>query len=795
MALFAVVFAPALAAVLLMLLPRALLARLAVAVPAAIFVYLLTTVPNPEALSASVSWIPSLDISLSFYMDGLGLLFALLISGIGALVLLYSSAYFESPEEFVRFSIYILLFMMAMLGIVLSDNLLLLFVFWEITSITSYLLIGFKHEKAAARDGARRALLITAIGGLAMMAGFLLIGIVAGTFDLSDIVQGGDVLRESPLYLGMLVLVLLGAFTKSAQFPFHFWLPGAMEAPTPASTYLHSATMVKAGVFLLARLGPALNGTDAWLYLVTITGLVTFLYGAVIALRHTDLKAILAYSTVSWLGILVALQGADSQYAAIALAVGVLGHALYKGALFLVAGSVDHATGTRNIDVLGKLARKMPATFASALIAVLSMAGIPPLLGFLSKETLKAASLYEGLPPVLTAVFPAAAVIGSALTVAVALRLLWDTFLRDADTDAVHHAHEVPIAMWIAPVVLGAGSVLLPLFIPQTLDPLVNLAVQAIRQQDSDIHLHLFEGINTPLIMSAIAIASGALLFLVRGRIIGWLQSQPEFNPVVVYEWLFYRALPDGSEWLTRHLQNGRLRYYLMLVIGAFILLTAALMLAGSLNLLGPDALNELDWEIVVVCVLLIMGAIAGIFAPTRLSAIVVFGIEGALLSLLFALFGAPDLAFTQLMIEVITLVLFVLAFHFLPDAFSMQVGRRARFLDGFIAVGAGVAVTVLMLAAKSNAIGEAISAWFIQNSVPIGQGHNVVNVILVDFRSMDTQGEIVVLVIAAMGIAALLRLRPTGQPRGRFVDLEPETEADVPAAASHTDDSIEVKS
>ncbi len=766
MALLLIVFAPAAAAFVLTLIPRA--ARLAITVPALTFLYLL--IGAPDGMSINIPWVPSVGISISFFMDGLGLLFALLISGIGSLVLLYSSAYFDEPAEYSRFSRYTLLFMMAMLGIVLSANLLLVFIFWEITSITSYLLIGFKHEKEAARDGARRALIITSAGGLAMMAGFLLVGIAAGTFELPEILGSGDVLRESPLYLPILGLILLGAFSKSAQWPLHFWLPGAMEAPTPASTYLHSATMVKAGIFLLARLGSTLNGTDVWFYVVTGVGLITFLYGGVIAMRQTDLKAILAYSTVSWLGVLVALQGTGSEYAASALVIGILAHALYKGSLFLVAGSIDHATGTREIDKLGQLARKMPFTFAGAVIAGVSMAGIPPLLGFLAKELLKAASLYEGMSGILATLFPIAAVVGSALTAAVALRIVWDTFLGSKAADTPHEAHEAPFSMWIGPLVLGAGSIILPFLLAPTLDTLVSKAVSAIRQETASIHLHLFEGINTPLIMSTIAILAGLGIFLIRKPVIAWLQARREYNPVAVYQWLFYDALPNGAEWLTHRLQSGKLRFYMMIAIAAFIAMTGLTIYAGQINLLGADVLGALDWEIVIVCVLLMVGAWAGIAAPTRLGAIVVLGIEGALLSLLFALFGAPDLAFTQLMIEVITLVLFVLAFHFLPDAFTTPIRLSARVVDAIIAAGAGLAVTMLILAARSNRIGDSISHWFVDNSVPIGQGHNVVNVILVDFRGMDTQGEIVVLIIAAMGVTALLRLRPHDQPRGKYV-------------------------
>ncbi len=768
MQLLLLIFAPLLAAILLAFIPRKWVARLTIVVPAALFLVLV--VASHELTAVDVPWVPSLGVSLSFLLDGLGRLFALIITGIGALVLLYASAYFDDEADYVRFSGYTLIFMTAMLGIVSSNNLLMIFVFWEITSITSYLLIGFKHEKEAAREGARQALLVTATGGLAMLAGFLLIGSTVGTFDLRLILTSGDILRESPLYAAIVLLVLAGAFTKSAQWPFHFWLPGAMEAPTPASTYLHSATMVKAGVFLIARLSPVLNDTGLWLSIVTGIGLITFIYAAVMALRQSDLKGILAYSTVSWLGVLVALQGVNDEYATVALTVGILGHALYKGALFLVVGNIDHATGTRHIDSLGRLARVMPFTFAGALIAGLSMAGIPPLLGFLSKETLKAAALIEGLPSGLSIIFPIMAVIGSALTVAVAFRILWDTFLGKRESDTPHPPHEVGFPLWIGPLTLGAFSVALPLLIVPILDPLIDSAVEATRQQPASVHLYLFTEVNAPLLMSAAAIALGYVIFLFRRPLIARLQAAPDFNPAAAYEFVMKRGLPVVAESVTAKLQNGKLRYYMRIIFVCFIAMTLFFIVWGNINLTGEIILHALDWQTTILCILLAIGAIAVIFAPTRLSAIVVLGIEGALLSLLFAMFGAPDLAFTQLMIEVISLVLFVLAFHFLPDTFVSSRKRRSGFFDMMIASGAGLALTGLILAVRSNPVSDSISSWYMDNAISAGQGHNVVNVILVDFRGLDTQGEITVLIIAAIGVTALLRLRPAGAQRGQYI-------------------------
>ncbi len=794
MELLALLAFPALAGGGLFLVPKRWLAITTILIPAITFVYLLSQfslVTTGVISRFDLEWVPSFNVNISLALDGLAYLFTLIISGIGTLVLIYANSYFEKAEEFVRFASYTLVFMSAMLGIVLSDNLLLLFVFWEITTVTSYLLIGFKHEKSAARAGARRALLITGGGGLAMMGGFLMLGQITGTFQISEIVQQADVIQNSPLYLPMLVLILLGAFTKSAQFPFHFWLPGAMEAPTPASTYLHSATMVKAGVFLLARLSPALNGTPAWTWILTIVGLFTFVYAAFVALRHTDLKAILAYSTVSWLGALVAMQGTASEAAGSALIVGIIAHALYKAALFLVTGSIDHATGTRQIPSLGNLARLMPFTFIGALIALISMSGFPPVLGFLAKELLKYTSLETTQPDALRILFMVAAIAGSALTVAVALRILKDAFFGDVEIPPPHEPHEVSPFLWGAPLILGIGTISLAFLLPQVLDPLVSAAITAIRLEPVSVHLHLFEGVTPALIMSVIAIVIGFGIFLVRMPLMNFIRHYPEGNPAIIYEWLFFTALTDTAKWVTSHLQNGRLRYYMTNIFLAFIAAVAGVMLIANIDPIPDDLLAGFDPLIAAFCALLIVGAIAGVIAPGRLSAIAVLSIEGALLALLFAFFGAPDLALTQLMIEVVTLVLFILAFHFLPDAFVSRMKPKRKFIDLGIAVASGATVTVLILAAGNNRISPSISDWYLDNSLGLAHGANVVNVLLVDFRGMDTMVEITVLAIAAAGAVALLRLRPSGQPRGRFVivEAEPSTEPLPPPEPLVTDD------
>lgn len=776
MELIAMIAFPAIAGGGLYLISKRWLALATILIPALTFSYLISqfsTVTSGGLTVINVPWVPSFDVSISLALDGWSYLFSLIISGIGALVLFYASGYFDKDDDFTRFTSYTLVFMSAMLGLVLSDNLLLTFMFWEITTVTSYLLIGFKHEKAAARAGARRALLVTGGGGLAMLAGFLLLGHVAGTFQISELLSDGELVQSHTLYLPILLLILLGAFTKSAQFPFHFWLPGAMEAPTPASTYLHSATMVKAGIFLLARLSPVLGGTDAWAWLLTVVGLTTFVYSAWVALRHTDLKSILAYSTVSWLGVLVALQGANSEEAGSGLVVGILAHALYKASLFLATGSIDHATGTRQIASLGNLARLMPFTFIGALIALVSMSGFPPVMGFLAKELLKNAALHPSEYEFLRILFIGAAVIGSALTVAIALRILGDVFFGKEETPPPHAPHEVSPVLWLGPIILGIGTLALPFLLPQVLDPLVSANLRAIRLQPIEVHLHLYEGITPALILSAVAIAIGGGLFLIRRPLFAFMHRFPEGNPAVIYEWLFFTALPDLARGMTRRLQNGRLHYYITIILLVFVLAVLGTMLVANINPFAADLFADLDPLIAALGLLLIAGAAAGMVAPGRLSAVVVLGIEGALLALLFILFGAPDLALTQLTIEVVTLVLFVLAFHFLPEAFILRRHRRERIFDLGLALASGATITCLVLAAGNNRLAPSISDWYLDNSVTLAHGANVINVLLVDFRGMDTMIEITVLAIAAIGTIALLRLRPSDQPRGRFVVKE----------------------
>ncbi len=716
----------------------------------------LPTIARGDTLTFAAPWVAELGLAFSFRADGLGVLFALLISGIGALVMIYAGGYLRGNPFLGRFYAWLLVFMASMLGVVLADNVLLLFVFWELTSISSYILIGFEHESASARAAALQAMLVTSAGGLAMLAGLLLLGQVSGSLELSTLLTQGDALRASPLYPAAVILILLGAFAKSAQFPFHFWLPNAMQAPTPVSAYLHSATMVKAGVYLLARLNPALGGTDLWLYAVGGIGAVTMLLGGYLALTQTDLKRLLAYSTVSALGTLTLLIGLGTSLALKAMVVVVLGHALYKGALFLVAGAVDHESGTRDVTQLGGLARAMPITAIAASIAALSMAGVPPLLGFIAKELLYEVGLEFGT-------WLASAIITSALfTVFIASVVALGVFWGRA-THTPKHAHEAPVSMWLGPVVLaglglvigGASELVSAILIAPT--------VSAISGKTVAVKLALWHGLTPAFVLSLATVFVGVGLFFARNSIrrflTRWQWSGAEKTYALALDGM--NALARGQ---TRVLQSGYLRRYLMTIV----LTTVGL--AGVI-LLGQPVLSQLfhlRWETIwqdalfyelALAVLIVLATIAAVVSTSRLGAVAALGVVGYSISLIFLLFGAPDLAMTQFTVESLSVLLFVLVFYHLPR-FTRLSTARARIRDAVIAALAGGLMTLFALFAVGVQFQPSISNYFIENALPLAHGRNVVNVILVDFRALDTLGEITVLGIAGLGVYALLKLR-----------------------------------
>ena len=718
------------------------------------FVSLIGPIAAGQTLVVAYPWVPSLGVNLSFQVDGLGLLFALLISGIGTLVMVYAGGYLAGHHQLGRFFTIILAFMGSMLGLVLADNLLLLFAFWELTSLTSYLLIGFDHERAAARAAALQALLVTGAGELAMLAGLILLGQVGGSLELSELLTRGETIRADGLYPAILLLILAGAFTKSAQVPFHFWLPNAMEAPTPVSAYLHSATMVKVGVYLLARLSPVLGGTPNWQLVVTTVGAATMLVGAWLAMRQTDLKRILAYATLSALGTLVMLLGIGTAVAATAAVAFLLGHALYKGALFLVAGAIDHQSGTREVDQLGGLGGAMPITAAAAGLAALSMAGLPPLFGFIGKELSYEAAL--GAPA--GAALAGAAVAANILLVAAAGITGVGPFVGPKGCPP-KRPREAPLSLWLGPVVLAAGGLLVGL-LPTVVEPLLGAAAVAVLGGPVVVSLALWHGFNLVLALSVLTLAGGAVAYLGRialRRAIARVDLGPRWGPARGYE-LALGGLHRLARGQTRLLQNGSLHRYLVTIILTTVGLVGFGLLYGSV----PRA--ALHWPEValhegVLAVLILAAALAAVLTTSRLGAVVALGVVGYGVALIYLEFGAPDLAMTQVLVETLTVILFVLVFYFLPR-FADLSSSRARAGDALVALAAGGLMTTLVLIASGIRFDPAIPDFYAEQSLPAGHGRNIVNVILVDFRALDTLGEITVLSLAALGVYALLKLR-----------------------------------
>ena len=714
----------------------------------------LPAVAAGEVLRVAYDWVPSLGIRLSFLIDGLSLTFALLISGIGAFVLLYSSAYLAGHPHLLRFYLYLLLFMAAMLGLVLADNLITLFVFWELTTVASYLLIGFDHASAKARRSALQALLLTGAGGLALLAGLILLGGLAGSFELSEILTRGDLVREHVLYLPILILVLLGAFTKSAQVPFHFWLPNAMAAPTPVSAYLHSATMVKAGIYLLARMHPALGGTEAWFWSLTAFGAVTAVAASLLALRQTDLKQALAYTTLMALGTLTMFLGAEASVAVAAAVTFLIVHSFYTAALFLVVGIIDHGTGTREADGLRGLAGAMPVTALAAAAAGLSMAGFPPFLGFIGKELKYEGALAIASEPLLVA---GAAVFANALMVAVAGIVALRPFIG-ARLATPRQPREAPLRMWIGPLLLAGLGLTFGLVPSLIAGGLVQPAVTAILGRPESVKLALWHGINLPLMLSLLTFGLGLAIYAWHARLRRLLQDLEARLPASA-DALWDRGLA-GLRWLaaaqTRLLQNGILRNYLFVVFATLALaLGVTLLQADALRL--PQAWPQLPAEAWAVVVLVAAAALLTVLAPSRLTVVCALGVIGVGVALIFVMSGAPDLAITQLLVETLFVVLVAVVMLRLPPLRREPAGPR-RGLDAFLAVTVGAVVSATLLGVLQSPLDRSVTAYFEVNSVAEAFGRNIVNVILVDFRALDTFGEIAVVAVAALGAYALIR-------------------------------------
>ncbi len=725
-------------------------------IAAVAFVWLLSFV-GPVARGASpelvLPWAPTLGVAFVLRLDGLALAFALLITGIGAICLLYAAAYFRTDRRLGALLITLSLFAISMLGLVTADEVVTLFVFWEGTTITSWLLVGFDHERASARAAALQALLVTGLGGLALLAGLLVMGSMAGTLRLSEMNAAGDLFRASAAYPWIFALIMLAAFTKSAQWPFQFWLPAAMAAPTPVSAYLHSATMVKAGVYLMARLTPSLGGTDLWFWTLAPVGGFTMLLASVWAMRQTDLKMMLAYTTVMALGTMTMLLGVGSAMAVTAAMTFLLIHALYKAALFLAVGMIEKGAGTRDYPAVGGLWSAMPLTSAVIALAACSMAGLPPLFGFIGKELIYKSADYA---PALGGAVAAAALAANAMMIAcaglVGLRPFFGARRSPGDRPA-----DPGWGLWLGPVVLavlGLSFGLAPFAIERAL---VAPMVIAVSGGPPAIDLALWHGVNRALLLSLATYALGLALYLVVDRIRDGLAAA---EPGLPRTEAWYDAALAGALRLaaatTNAIQNGLMTSYMRRTFAVFAALVWGALVLGQgaawPRLTAPPDL--IDWTIVA----LIVGSVIVVLrTPSRLTAIAALGGIGAGIAIVFVLYGAIDVAMTQLFVEILVVIFIAIAMVRLPA--SGAVGFRPG--NAVVAGALGLGVALATLSVLGADLDRFMTGYFEAASYPEARGRNIVNVILVDFRGFDTLGEIAVIVVAGVAAVAALRAGP----------------------------------
>ncbi|WVE36562.1 Na+/H+ antiporter subunit A, partial [Priestia megaterium] len=750
--------------------------------PLVLFIYFtqyISGVSKGETYLHSMKWIPSLGINFDAYVDGLGLLFSLLITGIGTLVILYSIYYLSKTKEALHsFYVYLLLFMGSMLGVVLSDNLMSLYSFWELTSLSSFLLIGYWYKREKSQYGALKSMLITVFGGLSLLAGIVLLYIMTGTFSIREIISNVDVVTSSHLFIPALVLILLGAFTKSAQFPFHIWLPDAMEAPTPVSAYLHSATMVKAGIYLLARLSPVFAISATWFFVISITGLITLFWGSFSAVKQQDLKGILAFSTISQLGMIMSLIGVgsaaihydflDDNIYLVALTAAVfhlINHATFKGSLFMVVGIVDHETGTRDIRKLGGLMSFMPVTFTIAIIGGFAMAGLPPFNGFLSKEM-----FFTGMVNVTKMdmysmqtwgiLLPIIAWVGSIFTFVYSMILVFKTFTGKYQPEKLEKKpHEAPVGMLISPVILASLVVIFG-FAPNLLESalieptMASIAPSLLAEgKEYQVHIKFWHGFTPELFMTLGVITFGILLFMTLQK---WSKIYTRFpSSLTLNNGYNYgiKGMEKGSTRIMKTLMTGFIRDYLLIIftfIGILLLVTLFSQNAFAIDLKDTASIGVYE---AILAVVMVGATITTLLAKSRLTAIISLGVVGYTLSLFFVLFRAPDLALTQLVIETVSVSLFLLCFYYLPEFRKRKVRVKFQLPNLLVALLVGTTVTLLGISANSTKLFESISHYFIENSYEKAGGENMVNVILVDFRGFDTLFEITVLCIAALAI------------------------------------------
>ncbi|NEU30093.1 Na+/H+ antiporter subunit A [bacterium LRH843] len=767
--------------------PRIHIGWFVIAVPVFIFIYLFRYIPavaNGASNVNTLSWIPSLGINHTISVDGLSLIFGLLISGIGSLVVLYSVFYLSQEREAIHnFYVYLLLFMGAMLGLVFSDNIIVLYVFWELTSVSSFLLIAFWYHRKGSRDGARKSLLITVFGGLAMLAGFLMLAHVTNTYSIREMINYVDMITESHLFIPAMILILLGAFTKSAQFPFHIWLPDAMEAPTPVSAYLHSATMVKAGIYLVARFTFIFGGSAEWFWIVSSVGMLTLIVGSVTAVKQKDLKALLAFSTVSQLGLIMCLLGLGSAafyvgfgdertiYAASIFAAifHLVNHSTFKGCLFMVVGIIDHETGTRDVRKLGGLLTLMPVSFTLTCIGAFSMAGLPPFNGFLSKElfftgVLKASELPIFNMQTVGLLFPIIAWIASVFTFIYCMILLFETFTGKYQPELLDkEAHEAPIGMLIPPIILAA-LVLLIFFFPNVLsryllEPALASIIPDFSEMGFDTTIVAWHGWNKEIFMTIGVIAVGAVMFVFFKKwswIYGLGSEKLTFNYAYEHGLEF---MESASRSLTGRYMTGLTRDYLLYLFVFFIAIGggSVLLFNGFSFDLSTNA-PVLFYEGILFAIAVI-AAVSIIFAKSRLASIIILGVLGYVVALFFIIFSAPDLALTQLVVETVTVALFLLCYYHLPELRKEKSPSRVNIMNLVVALGVGTTVTIIALSAGSIQVFDSISDFFL-NAYELAGAKNMVNAILDDFRGFDTMLEILVLCMAGLGVYMLIKLR-----------------------------------
>lgn len=751
-------------------------------IPVVLFAYFLSYIKptmSGQFTEQSVAWMPQIGMNFDVYVDGLGLLFSLLITGIGSLVVLYSISYLSQSEQLGHFYCYLLMFMSAMLGIVLSDNLLVLYFFWELTSFSSFLLISFWRHKDKSLYGAMKSMMITVFGGLSLLGGFILLYLASGTWRIRDIIENVDQIQTSPIFLLAMIFVIIGAMTKSAQFPFYIWLPDAMEAPTPVSAYLHSATMVKAGIYLIARLTPIFAVSQGWIWAVTTFGLVTLFWGSLNATKQQDLKGILAFSTVSQLGMIMSMlgigavsyhfQGDESQLYLAAYSAAIfhlINHATFKGALFMITGAVDHATGTRDIRKLGGLMTIMPISFTLSIITSLSMAGVPPFNGFLSKEAFIESMIEVTHASVFSLntvglLIPIVAIVGSIFTFVYSFKFIVEIFLGDHKPDALpNKAHEASILMNISPTILAILVISIGLFPSIVSAPLVEPAVKSIANTNEvSASFHLWHGFTPAFIATLVIYAVGAVLILTAKRWVPLLRGIP--NALTLNHWYNQtgRYTPYYATQITRTYMTGFNRNNLVIIFFMMIVLTFVTLIFVPFTVdfmkVSPIRLYEF-----VSVITITIAAIMIIFARSRLFSIIMLSAVGYSMAIFFIFFNAPDLALTQFVVETISTALFLLCFYHLPNMSRYNESVRYRVVNAIISIGVGAVVIVLGLIAYGNRHFESISEFYKAHVYDLAEGKNMVNVILVDFRGTDTLFESSVLGIAGMGIYTLIKLR-----------------------------------